>query len=114
LVMEGDNQDKYPGNYESIGAFTVQGKFVISIPGMGDFLLWLKVYWYVAVAGLITLIIGMSLIKRLVDEAHNRKVVENYVEQRKELDKQMSNKQTLYRKQKEKEELESLLFNKKR
>ena len=113
LLMSGDNVDEWGDRVDPVGAFTVQGIYVIALPGMGNFLLWVRTNWILTIAIVVTIIIFLALLKHFVDKAHNKKVMAEYLAQRRVLDKRQERKFRAYKRQKEAEDFDELLKGKK-
>lgn len=113
LLMSGDNVDEWGDRVDRVGAFTVQGIYVIALPGMGNFLLWVRTNWILTIAIVVTIIIFLALLKHFVDKAHNKKVMAEYLAQRRVLDKRQERKFRAYKRQKEAEDFDELLKGKK-
>lgn len=113
LLMSGDNVDEWGDRVDRVGAFTVQGIYVIALPGMGNFLLWVRTNWILTIAIVVTIVIFLALLKHFVDKAHNKKVMAEYLAQRRVLDKRQERKFRAYKRQKEAEDFDELLKGKK-
>jgi len=112
ITMTGDNQDRYPGAIDTIRSGMVQGSYIMHIPGLGNFLLWVQQSWILVLAMTITIIIAMTIVKFVYDRKHSQEVLERYIQKRDALEIRHEQRYLNYKKQQDIEELDAILNRK--